>query len=199
MGGDTACTATLAARLWPKMAAEYVSRVLQPQLQRLGNDASALEQATARAVSLEGAAADLGMVGHGAPLASAAKHALDALLHSQRAAIVAQARAALLAADVRGAGVRVGEPLPLPQHPPPCHDSPPEDAALDWGPPGEEAPLTATGQYSVSPAALRLEELVALAVQQGADSGSAATAHSMCTAVADMAILVATVPPVLRV
>lgn len=70
---------------------------------------------------------------------------------------------------------------------------------MDWGEAGEEAPLTATGAFSVNPAVQRLEALAALAVQQGAESGSEATALSMCMAVEDIARLLMTVPPVLLV
>lgn len=201
MGGNAQCTAALAERLWPAIAADYVTHALQPQLDRLQDDAVALEDAAQRAVALEHAATGVHMAPQGAPgpLAAAAKQALDALVHTKRAALVAQARAVLLASDMDEAPVHVGQPLPTPQHPPASADSPPAEDALDWGPPGEEAPVTATGTFATSPAAQHLAELAASAVQQGAESGSVATAQSMCLAVRDIASLVVTVPPVLRV
>lgn len=115
MGGHAQCVSALAERLWPGIAAQYVDLVLQPQLDRLQHDAAALEQAADRATRLERAAVDLGMAPQGpGPLAAAATQGLHALLHTKRAAVVVQARAALLAADVDTEALRVGQPLPPP-------------------------------------------------------------------------------------
>lgn len=201
MGHNAQCMAMLAKHMWPAIAAQYVSSVLEPRLQQHKHDTAALQGAAASASALELSTVKLGMApsaGPG-PLATAAKHAIDSLLHAKRTAIVAQARAILLTADVDQEVVRVGQPLPMPQYPALSMESPLEEATLDWGPPGEEAPLTATGLFSVTPAATRLGELALQAVQQGIESDSDSTAHSMCLAVADIATLVMTVPPVLMV
>ncbi len=146
----------------------------------------------------------------GGPLTAAAKSSVDRVVHGRRAQVVARARALLKGAPV-GASITVGTPLPPPQHPvpppppitpgkagPPPPPPPPAEQ-LDWGSPGEEGPVTATGCFAIAPVMQEVVELLHDAMQQGVESHSVASAQSMCAAVMDVATLVVTLPTVLQV